>query len=381
MVTGIAIARGTTATAADWSETLDATTNVAYDTNPALIPGSNIADQSAQLTVDGNTSAQTELGQLTVTPRFSIIRYARETSFDVETGSIGATFVEKLERGQWTFAGQALVDSTVTSELGTTGVTDINRRHYGDTLSLGYQYSSTERLSWQVQGAWQDARYTDARQFGLIDYDYGSVQFGPTWNFSERVQGSLNLETDRITPQVGSTEDDYSASLQVKRAFSEQYSWQAWIGATRVDAGTSGSGTTSVFGLDASRRGERVQWDVSVKRSVLPIGNGLLAREDQATLAVVVGTSERSSLNLSLNATRSDPVAISLYFAPQISLRYQVYSGASWEQASAEWKYTFSPRWALSVAYQQGRSRNYALPQWGDGTQARLGVVWQSARL
>ena len=38
MITGIAMVRGTTATAADWSETLDVSVNAAYDTNPALCP-------------------------------------------------------------------------------------------------------------------------------------------------------------------------------------------------------------------------------------------------------------------------------------------------------------------------------------------------------
>jgi hypothetical protein len=376
---GFAIGR--VSSAADWSQTLDASVNAAYDTNPQLLPGSSIADQSTQLTVDGNTTAQTELGQLTVTPRFSITRYARETGLDFDTAAIDLGYQRNLERGQWTLTGQALTDSTVTSELGLTGITEINRRHDAGTVALGYQYLATERLSWQVQGSWQDTRYTDAQQFGLTDYRYESLQFGPAWNLSDRVVGSLNLETDQISPEGAAGEKDYSASLQLKRALSEQYSWRISAGATRVDTAGAYSTTSSVFEIGASRQTERVQWDVAIRRSVLPIGLGLLAREDQAAVSVAVSTSERSTLSLSVSVIRTDPVSLFFYLNPEISLSYLVYAGASWGAVNGEWRYNFSPHWALSLAYAQSRARNYNVTQWANGNQARLGIVWQSGRL
>ena len=383
MVTGIAMARGTVAAAADWSETLDASATAAYDTNPTLTPGSNIADQSAQLAVNGNTSAQTERGQLTITPYLSIIRYARETNLDIDSGSIALAYVEKLERGQWNLSGQALTDSTVTSELGQTGITNVNLRHDAYNASIGYQYFSTERLSWQLQGSEQLTRYNDeAQRFGLTNYDYASIQFGPTWSFSDRLLGSLGVGTDRINPQVGGNEEDYSVYALLKRNFSEKYAWRASVGATRVEvAGSTAAPTSTTFELGATRQGERVQWDLSAKRAVLPIGLGLLAREDVAALTAAVQTSEHSTLTLSFSLIRTDPVSISLYLDPLISLRYQVYGGASWGQAGAEWQYHFSPKWALSAAYQQARARNYNVAEWGNGNQARLGIVWQSGRL
>jgi hypothetical protein len=136
-----------------------------------------------------------------------------------------------------------------------------------------------------------------------------------------------------------------------------------------------------VFELGATRQGERVQWDLSAKRAVLPIGLGLLARQDVAALSAVVSLSERSTLNLSCNAIRTDPVSLSIYLAPGIALSYQVYSGATFGQATAEWQYHFSPHWALSAAYMRARARNYSVTEWANGEQARLGIVWQSGRL
>jgi hypothetical protein len=377
----LAMAAARASSGAEWSETLDVNANAAYDTNPQLLPGSSVADRSAQLAVDGNTSIQTERSQLTVIPRLSVIRYARESDLDIVTGSLNLNYVETLERGQWSFSALALTDSTVTSELGQSGVTNINRRHDAYTLSAGYQHAITERLSWQLQSSWQSTHYSDALQFGLTDYEYASVQLGPTWAFNERLQGSLTLGADEISPQTGPLQRDYSASLQLKRALSEQYSWRASAGEVRVDTEQASAATSSLFELGASRQGERVQWDVSARRQLLPIGLGLLARQDSATLSIAASTSERGTLTLSLNAIRSDPVTFFRQLTPEITIGFLAYSGASWGQATAQWSYQLAPRCAFTVAYSQARARNNIVPVWADGNQARLGIVWQSERL
>jgi hypothetical protein len=383
MLSIIAVSRGGPAPAADWSETLDASVNAAYDTNPALLPGSSIADRSAQLAVDGNTQVATEVSQLTVTPRFAIIRYDEEKNLDTTTGSLALGYQDNGERGQWNASALAQTDSTLTSELGQTGITNVNFRHDGYSASVGYQYFSTERLSWLLQGSGQVVRYnSDAEQYGLVGYGYGGLELGPTWSFTDRLQGSLDVSADRVSAQNGFSEKDYSASVQLKRSFSEQYSWRVSVGATRVEApGSLGTPTSAVFEVGATRKGERLQWDLSAKRAVLPIGLGLLARQDAVALTAVVSSSEHSTLTFTANVMRTDPVSLSLYLAPGISFAYQVYSGATFAQANAEWQYHFSPHWALSAAFMRARSRNYSLTEWANGDQARLGIVWQSDRL
>jgi hypothetical protein len=367
---------GRVSPAADWSNALNAAANVAYVTNPTMETGSKLTDETAQVAVSDHTTAATERGQLTVAPQFSATRYRHESDLDITTGSIDLAFVEKLERGQWSFDALGLTDSTVTSELGTTGVTHVNRRHTAGTISLGYQYSSTERLSWQVQGSGQLTRYTDAAEFGLVNYDYGSVLFGPIWSFSERVQGSLILQADRLTPQESTSQNSYSAYLQLKRSFSEQYAWRVSAGGTRTEygsaSGSAGAATSSTYELGASRKGERVQWDVSVKHAVLPIGIGLLAPETVGTVTFSAGTSERSTLNLSLSGIRTERVLIE---------QYVVYGGGTWGQVGAEWKYQFAAHWALSLAGLLARARYNDVSEWAKGNQARLGIAWNNGRL
>ncbi|HUA88735.1 MAG TPA: hypothetical protein VL994_04835, partial [Steroidobacteraceae bacterium] len=287
--------------------------------------------------------------------------------------SIDLNLIEKFERGQWTLSGEGLTDSTVTSELGLTGITDVNRRHTAGTITTGYQFQQTERLSWQLQGAWQTTRYTDAAHFGLTDYEYLSAQFGPSWNLTELITGSLMLGADRIKPDAGPQQKDYSASLQLKRSFSEQYSWRVTAGETRVESGSGsqGDGNSLLVDIGATRQGERVSWDAELRRSVAPIGLGLLAQEDYVALSAAISTTERGTLNLAFNLIRTKPVT---YFG------YVIYSGASWGQISAEWQHHLSSHWILSIGYLQARARNND-SVWANGGQARLGILWQSGRL
>jgi len=376
MLTTIAMAGGRNAAAADWSNSVQAAGNAGFVTNPRFEPGSNVSDETAQLTVDDTTTAQTERAQLTITPHFAATRYNHDTDLNIATGSLDLAYVENLERGQWSFQGLGLTDSTVTSELGTTGITHVNRRHTAGTLSLGYQHFSTERLSWQLQASGQLTRYTDAAQFGLTNYDYGSLQAGPVWSFSERLQGSLILGADHLHPETGVAQSDYSANLQLKRSFSEQYSWRISAGRTRVNYGSGTSQNTSVYEIGATRKTERVQWDISVRRAVLPIGIGLLTPETVAAASMIVATSERSTLTVTVNGIRTDPV-----FVPEFIFNVLVYSGATWGQASGEWKFHFTPHWALDAAYSYARARNNDVPEWAYGNQVRLGIVWESGRL
>lgn len=372
MLATLANGRSREAIAADWSNTLESSATAAYLTNPQLTPGGSQPDRLAQLSVDGSSTMSTDLAQLALTPRFSLSRYDQEKNLNANTGSFELSYQQKLERGQWTLDGQALTDSTITSELGQTGVTDINRHHYLYSTSVAYVFKDTEQLSWQVQGAWQDTRYSDALKYGLTDFRYITGQFGPTWAFSETLIGTLNIEADELTPSIGIKQDVYSVSLQAKHSLTEHYTWRLSAGTTRVDAGAGGSGRSETFEVGITRLGQRVTWDLDIKRAVLPIGFGLLARQDTAALGVVGSTSEHSALSFSVNAIRSKPV----FF-----YQFLLYSGATYEQLNLEWRYQLSPHWTVSCAYVRARQDTGTIALWGLSNQGRLGVQWQSLRL
>ena len=129
MLTITAMTAGRSSQAADWSGTVQASASAGYVTNPRMLPGVDNSDETGELLVDGSAMRATERSQLTVTPQVRLTRYDHQTDLDTDEGRLGIDFQEKLERGDWTFDGLGLTDSTVTSERGTTGITFVNRRH------------------------------------------------------------------------------------------------------------------------------------------------------------------------------------------------------------------------------------------------------------
>lgn len=377
MLTITAMTAGRSSQAADWSGSVQASASAAYVTNPRMLPGVDNSDETGELLVDGSAMRATERSQLTVTPQVRLIRYDHQTDLDTDEGRLGIDFQEKLERGNWTFDGLGLTDSTVTSERGTTGITYVNRRHTAGSADFAYQRFSTERLSWLLQLGAQITRYSDAAQFGLVNYDYGSVQFGPNWNFSERLQGSLTLEANRLNPDGGARQNNYAVAARLQRSFSERYAWRVSVGGTRVDYSSTNtspasSSTTAQYEIGANYKGERLTWDLSARRAVLPIGIGLLAPETIAALVIAANTSEHGTVTLSLNGIRTDAVSVGSVV---------VHSSDTFGQASVEWRYHFTAHWAFSALYEQARSRAGGVQEWANGREARLGVVWDSGRL
>jgi hypothetical protein len=377
MLTTTAVTAARSSCAADWSGVVQSTASAAWVTNARMLPGVDSSDETAQWTVDGSAIAQTERSRLTLTPRVMLTRYNHDTDLDTNAGSLGIDFEEKLERGQWTASGSAATDSTVTSERGTTGVTYVNRRHTAGTADIGYQYFSSERLSWLLQIGAQITRYTDAAQFGLVNYDYGSVQFGPEWNLSERMQGSVTLQANRLNPDGGARQNNYGISARLRRDFTEHYAWHASLGGTRVDYGSTGtspaaSSTTVQYELGVTYKGERLSGDLSARRAVLPIGIGLLAPETIAELVIAANVSEHGTLSLTVNGIRTDAVFVGAI---------PVYSGATFGQVSLEWRHHFAAHWSLLAVAKQARSRTGDIQQWANGSQAWLGIAWDSGRL
>ena len=358
------------ARAADWDARTTASVAAGWASNPALRPGLSEGDRLAALSLSATALARTETSQFSMSPKFSAVRYDLERALDTNTGSFELHYSRTGERGNWTAAAQALVDSTLTSELGLSGISSINRRHESLLLSGGNESMLTPALSAFVNAAWTANRYIDAAGTGLNDYRYFSVNAGPSLTFSERLRGFLVLGADRTLPAAGRAQSARSASLRLGGTWSERTSWSLLAGATRVETGT-GSTLGSIAEASASSGRERLHWTVSLRHDVSPIGYGLLARNDRASASALFNLGERSNVNLYVNLIRSAPLQRGGVSA---------FDGADYAQLGGEWRWRLFRSLDVSASASQVRSRSGHPAIWANGSQVRLGVTWQSRR-
>lgn len=359
-----------TGRAADWQDLLVANLTGGWVSNPSLLPDVSQGDRFASLTLSGTGALSTEVSQLTFAPRLAVTRYDMFKNLNTDTGAVDAAYTRTFERGKWTFSAEALVDSTLTSELGLTGITNINRRHEAYSGTTSYESSPQERLSWFANGLWASNRYIDAASVGLEAYRYVSANLGPTWSFSDRVSSSLVLGADQTSTQSSPNQDTHSASLRVNSQWSERSAWSLQAGTTQVDAGPSHS-TAALLVLTASSTGERYHWDASLRHDVSPIGLGTLARTDRATFNLHTALSERSELNFYCNLIRSAPASIA---------QFTVYNGAEWAQLGAEWHRQLTGNFDAIAGFSRAHARSGTAVPWADQTQIRLSILWQSRR-
>lgn len=366
MALPVLVAGAREAGAADWNSSLSAGLSAGWNSNPALTARDMPDDRLAALTLSADATARTERDTFSVTPRFTATRYEVDRSLDTDTGSLDLSYARRFERSRSQVSLQALVDSTLTSELGQSGITDVNRRHESLAAAASQEWSLGESLSWSASGSWQAHRYIDAASTGLNNYRHAGVSTGPMWSLSETTQAGLVLGAERTMPNTGNDQNAWSASVRIGGRWSERSAWNVQGGATRVDAGT-GMSTGALVEASASSGSERLRWSASLRHDVSPVGYGFLARKNRLQLSVAGEPGERDSVSIFAAYSRSG----ALKFA-----RFTVFDASQYVQAGIEWRRRLFERVELAGSLSHVRARSGRLAGWADSTQARLGLVW-----
>jgi hypothetical protein len=367
----IVIAGTTRGRAADWSHAVSASLGAAAVSNPGLSPGADAWDRSAFMELSETTLARTERLTFSLTPQLLATRFEQNRSLNSDSGSALAGLAWSFERGRWNLDAQGTADTTLTSELGLTGITTANRRHEAFSVTNGFSHSSSERLSWNGTVGWSTTRYVDARDLGLTNYRNVSLQLGPAWSLTPTLSGTLTVSANLLNSAKASPETSYSASAGLGSSVSERISWQTSVGATRLQSQGRPS-TSEVYSLSVSLQGDPLSWSANASRAVTPIGFGSFSLSDQLRLAANAGVSEYSSLAASLSLVRSSPVG-----SQQIS----TYSGATWVQFGADWQWKFARQWSASAAVSRAWSRAARNGPWANSSQVHLNLLWGSDRL
>ena len=68
----------------------------------------------------------------------------------------------QIERDRFSLRGRVNLDSTLTSEEGTTGLVQVSKRRTNWSLTPSWRRSLTERLSFDLSGSYRETDYEDA---------------------------------------------------------------------------------------------------------------------------------------------------------------------------------------------------------------------------
>lgn len=362
-------------TAQEWSVVPEAVATIEHNSNPTFLATGAEAATGVVGTVGVELKRESPDALARLRPRVRSYRYGHDDAdLNRDDEFVSAGYASEREHVRWGIDGDYNRESTLTSELESTGLTYGNFRRTTRSAVPNVAVDLAEDMLVRVSGSYLDSDYDAPVESGLIDYINKS--------FDATVEG---VASETFTWSLGG----YQSELQVDD-----------IGRTTVTQGVQGKGawfvndalnidfelgtrrshhefdTTSgafefddrgwVMSANARREWERSTMTVGLSRSVDPSSNGSLQQRDRVKLGVDRALTEMLSLLGSAEVSR-------FHYLGDSADNYDRYYG----RLDGRGRWQWSRAWALEagVSFDWRGARNA-------GDEARravfsVGVSWR----
>jgi len=356
-----------TAHAAEWLMTPTASVLSDYTDNPRLLADAGESYAGAISEVSTKLRMSGERWRLSAVPRARFSRYASGSVLDSDDQFLDATLDNATERGSWSLTTSYSRDTTLTSELDTTGFVQTNRRHEGLSLTGSSSWMLTERTSLGGNLFWQDSHYADAASAGLTDYSYRAATAFANFMLTEASELRVSGQSGELLIP-GSDDPTRDTSVRLTLSYSPAPLWSM-----SASAGPSFVSTRErddegrLYSLEATRRGERWRWTATLGRDVTPTGRGVFTRRDQLSVSTTYSMRQFLSTTLTLRGIENEDVFVN-FGAARREVRYGLVEGRiNWRCAE---------QWSLSLLVAAATQQYGAETPWADNFRAQLGMVW-----
>ncbi len=214
--------------------------------------------------------------------------YSGLSELDNNSGYVGLDLGYRLERNQFRLGARLDSESTLTSEVATTGLNQVNKQRNRLTLDGGWAYLLTDRATLDLGASYQDVSYEDVELLPLFNYRLGAVSLANQYRLTERLGLIGRLSYERYETQDTPFTNEYgNAGAQVGADYqlSETTSLSAQLGFRRTEQTLDGldnlrvtresSGQTYLVGF--SKRFEvGGTLKLEARRDLAPSGGGEL---------------------------------------------------------------------------------------------------------
>jgi hypothetical protein len=329
------------ACADEWVVDRSVSTRVTHNDNILMRSTDALGDTSLALTPALTLTNRSETREAGVNLAPTVNRYVQHSEYDTVDyrANVNLKWASELDKRSLTLA--RVRDSTLTTELATTGVVLARRQRTLTNAQATWQHSLTENTSANAALSLASVRYEAAP--GLTDYDDNSLTAGVLHGVSERSSVGASLFTRDYQTTDGNVKSRINgASLNGEMKYSERLvlSLEAGRNRTRTDlqlaalicpsgsirlttllcgdlatltlvpvnankVPVSSETKGSTFSGAASYQLESGSLSATIARSLNPSGGGTLLRSDQLGLNYQRRFSETLDFGFSANMVRS----------------------------------------------------------------------------
>ncbi|MFN0040749.1 MAG: hypothetical protein ACKVP2_14655 [Burkholderiales bacterium] len=223
LLSGVLALVATTSFAAEWSiePSVNARTSVTDNVN--FTPGTREATRWVNVSPQAKFSRRTETTEVSGVGRLSFNRYPGRADLDANDSYFSGVAQFHEERARWGLTGFFYRDSTLQSELATTGLTQVRRQRSLSGLSPSWNYAVSERGSVFANFQYNMADYEQGS--GLKDYSDQQASLGYQYLLSETTALSISAGGSRFETKAGDVlTDTRRADAGLTHAFSERLS-------------------------------------------------------------------------------------------------------------------------------------------------------------
>lgn len=252
-------------------------------------------------------TALTERSSLELSPNVDLQRYD-DPLYDRSDYQLSAAYRHSIdEDSEFTLTANAMQDSTLTSELGTTGISFLNKEREVRGGGASYVRRMSERDTVMVGASSSSINYVDAKFTSLVDYDYTTAY--AMWNtiVNDRLTlGMLVNRSESSAPSTGARDETRTIQFTGSYQITENVKAEVALGRGHLDSQGAGDGDTRVYDLKLTGRGERWNWRAGASQSYQPTGYGVQSKQLRIDGSVSRQMSENFELALNLAGIQTD---------------------------------------------------------------------------
>lgn len=363
-----AASNGATVHAAAWSVSEQVGVSAGYDDNVLLSATRKIRAADANANLSAHVVRQSDAFSLTLDPRIVAVKYDNYSVLNRTEQYLTLAAQRQTELGAASITAAWTQDTTLTSELGLTGITQVNKRHQSIALTVADTKQWTERWGTQTQLYIVGNHYMNAANTGLVNYNYGAAQFDIDYATTESSRLSLQASLGKLQVPDFDSYGKTNASATLNYSVSLAQRWQAKLsfGPSRVRSDLSSEQGT-IYAASVSRQSEVLTAQLSFGRDITPTGQGVLTQREQINVTLTRALTDRLSLGLSAASVKNSSFLLA-YGITYDAVRYSDYS------TSLNWQMT--PTWTMSLSAVHTEQRAATDTHSALRNQIALNVAW-----
>jgi hypothetical protein len=256
---------------------------------------------------------RTELSEIGLGVDVSSIWHSAADDLDHTDVALSLTSGYQWNRHRFGLGARYDYDSTLTSEVSTSGLVQENQRRSRVLLNPSWQYRLSERATLETTLRYDDVAYEDTGSVRLYDYDFTQLAATTSYALSERLKLLSRVSYDHYdADRVQTDSDSYGVELGAGYLISETMSVNTFAGLRQTLAktpnpvGAAETDTTGpLFQVELRNQAELGELSISAMRAMLPSSNGSLLDTTGLTFAFTRPLSQTWSVHLNAEGYRN----------------------------------------------------------------------------